>query len=449
MRNNNPLTDTLGQISHQTVHTTQGQVIDLDEIESDVIDSNGLAVVSDDEIQLKEYIKNAISIDSLVETFNDNAHATLIKLLALQDNKHPLKKGGVGIAYRTDALIMHCKMEFSNDENIVFDSILGMISSYPENKTYRIEPNSFLSHSRYRNPKQLYAVFKKGAEKLQTRHLIFEDLGQNGEDSIVVPWFNILRYHNGRGNKGEASAYIEFAPSDFFKDLALCSQLVHGAYGALEVTTQLQGKYSIAIYWFLENKKNYKEFPNATQGIFRISIEELKHQFSIPESYTPTDIKRRVLDPAKRNINSVEECDFTFEYELQKVDGKYAGYMFTIKSKNYIEADKQNAIEDKSLDPFYNEIKTLLGVFRIELDEEQIKSIYSLTKELQKDSMFLTPIFMEFRKILDDKNRIIDNKGAYLYRMIENAAKFKPDKPTKSFERMDSYADIEEELIAN
>ena len=71
---NNPLTDSLGQISHQTVHTTQGQVIDLDDIGYDVVDSNGLAVISDDEIQLKEYIKNAISVDSLVETFNDNAH---------------------------------------------------------------------------------------------------------------------------------------------------------------------------------------------------------------------------------------------------------------------------------------------------------------------------------------------------------------------------------------
>ena len=193
-----------------------------------------------------------------------------------------------------------------------------------------------------------------------------------------------------------------------------------------------------------------KEFPNATQGMFRISIEELKHQFSIPESYTPTDIKRRVLDPAKRNINEIEECDFTFDYELQKVGGKYAGYMFIIKSKKYIETENQNVIVDKSLDAFYDEIKTLLNVFRIVLEEEQIKSIYLLTKQLAKDSMFLTPIFMEFRKILDDRKRTIDDKGAYLYRMIENATKFKSDKSTKSFVNRDiSYSDIEADLIEN
>ena len=89
-KNNEPLTDTLGQIEHQTVHTAQGQIVDLDEVQADVVDANGLAVISDDEQQLKEYVKNAISIDSLVETFNDNAHETLLKLLALQDNKHPL-----------------------------------------------------------------------------------------------------------------------------------------------------------------------------------------------------------------------------------------------------------------------------------------------------------------------------------------------------------------------
>ena len=120
--NNQPLTDTLGQFEHQTVHTVSGGVVDLDEIQSDVVDSNGLAVISEDEAQLKEYIKKAISVDSLVETFNDNAHTTLLKLLAIQDNKHPLKKGGVGIAYRTDALIMHCKMEFTSDENASFAS---------------------------------------------------------------------------------------------------------------------------------------------------------------------------------------------------------------------------------------------------------------------------------------------------------------------------------------
>lgn len=453
---NRPLTDSLGQIEHQTVHTSQGQVVDLDEVKADVVDSNGLAIVSEDEAQLKEYIKKAISIDSLVETFNDNAHATLLKLLALQDNKHPLKKGGVGIAYRTDALIMHCKMEFTADENIVFDAILGTMSSFPENKVYRIEPTSFLNHSKYANPKYLYSVFSKGTKKLKERHLVFEDLGPNGEDEISVPWFNILRYHNGKGNNSESTAYIEFVPSDFFKDLALCSQLVHGAYGALEVTTQLQGKYTIALYWFLENKKNYKEYPTATPGVFTISMDELKHQFSIPESYNANDIKRRVLEPAKASINEVEECDFTFDYSLRKVAGESAGYLFTIKSKQYIEASEAKMIEDKTEDPLHNQIKILMQTFYIELTDDEIDRVYKYAKKLGKDGMFMTQIIMSFKQRLDDTTQEpIADKVGYLCKMIDIGSKTssqnrKNNNAFNHFQQNEyNFVELEEQLLDN
>ncbi len=453
--NNDPITDNLGQIEHQTVHTMQGQVIDADEIRSDVIDSNGLAIVSEDEQQLKLYIKKAISVDSLVETFNDNAHETLLKLLALQDNKHPLKKGGIGIAYRTDALIMHCKMEFTSEENIVFDAILGMMSSYPENKSYRIEPANFLKHTKYASPKYLYTVFSNGTKKLKERHLVFEELGPDGEDEISVPWFNILRYHKGKGKSDNTTAYIEFVPSDFFKDLALCSQLVHGAYGALEVTTQLQGKYAIALYWFLENKKNYKEYPNATPGVFRISLEEMKHQFSIPESYSTNDIKRRVLEPAKKSINEVEACDFTFDYVLQKVTGEPAGYMFTIKTKQYIDAAESKTIEDKKNDVLYEQIKMILGTFYIELTDSDINRIYNQAKKYNKDGMFMTQIIMAFKQRLDNTSLgPVEDKAGYLCKMIEQGSiipqKIRPQNSYNSFQQNEyDYDELEKQLRGN
>ena len=120
-----PLASSLGQYEHQTVTTSKGNIADPDEIHSHVITEEGLAVIEEDEAKITQFIKEAISLENLVETFKDNSHETLLKLLALQDNKHPLKKGGIGIAYRTDALIMHCKMEFTADENVVFDAING------------------------------------------------------------------------------------------------------------------------------------------------------------------------------------------------------------------------------------------------------------------------------------------------------------------------------------
>ena len=448
---NRPLADKIGQVEPQTIHTINGQIIDLDEVQADIMDSNGLAIISDDEQQLREYIRNAISVDNLVETFNDNAHTTLLKLLALQDNLHPLKKGGIGIAYRTDALIMHCKMEFTSDENIVFDAILGTMSSFPANKSYRIEPANFLNYSKYKNPKYLYTVFNNGTKKLKDRHLIFENLGPNGEDEISVPWFQILRYHNGKGNNIEPSAYIEFVPSEFFKVLALCSQLVHGAYGALEVTSQLQGKYTIALYWFLEHKKNYKEYPSATPGIFKISMEELKHQFSIPKSYNANDIRRRVLDPAKKSINKVKECDFSFDYSFRKVDG-INGYIFTIRSKPSKKATDRKTIEAQNNDFLYEQISILLKTCNIDLNEADIQKVYNQAKKLNKDGMFMMQIIMTFKQRLDDKeHEKVGDKASYLCKMIEQGIIIpqKGNNRNKGCKQTYDFDDLEEKLLEN
>ncbi len=454
-----PLGSRLGQTEHQTTVTTNGNIIDHDEPKhSDIIDSaTGLAVIEEDEEKITSFIKNAISIDNFIETFNDNSHETLLKLLALQDNKHPLKKGGVGIAYRTDALIMHCKMEFSAEENVVFDAILGTMSSFPENKSYRIAPADFLKLARYENTKTLYRTFQKGTKKLQDRHLIFDELGPEGKDDIVVPWFNILRYHNGTEND---PAYIEFVPSDFFKDLALCSKLVHGAYGALEVTTQLRGKYTIAMYWFLENRKNYRAYASAIPGVFDLSIEEMKHQFSIPESYRKVDIERRVLEPAKESINNVAECDFTFDYSVCKSEGSVVGYRFTIKNKNYIDV---HAVEIDSIemndaeDSLFTEIKMLMSISKLEFSDDEIRRITSVAKRTSKDGTYMMQIITAYKQRVDNAQLdSIEDPVGYICRMIEQGANPKLPSENKGknafhkFSQRDTdFEALEKKLLGN
>ncbi len=421
-----PLGTHVGQTEHQNSFTNRMNIVDVDEIRPEVVTEGGVAVLAEDEEKITAFIKNAISIDNFIETFNDNSHETLLKLLALQDNKHPLKKGGVGIAYRTDALIMHCKMEFSAEENVVFDAILGTMSSYPENKSYKIAPSDFLKLARYENTKSLYRTFQKGTKKLQDRHLIFDELGPEGKDDIVVPWFNILRYHNGNEKD---PAYIEFVPSDFFKDLALCSQLVHGAYGALEVTTQLRGKYTIALYWYLENRKNYKAYPSATPGIFDISLEEMKHQFSIPESYRRIDIERRVLEPSKESINNVDECDFTFDYDVIKDGTVVAGYRFYVNSKKYIETTAYEIVdsEDNKDDDLFNEIKMLVSISKLDFSDEELKRITAAAHRNQKDGTYMMKIITAYKQRIDNTSLepIEDNVG-YICRMIEQGANSNP-----------------------
>ncbi len=450
---NYPLGDSLGQIDHQTIYTSYGNIIDNDEIISDVVDSNGLAVLSDDEEQIRKYIKEAISIDNLVETFNDNAHEALLKLCSLQDNKHPLKKGGMGISYRTDVLIMHCKMAFSAEENIVFDAILGMISSFPDNKAYKLLPASFQKYAKYADDKYLYKVFKNGTSKLKKRLLVFEVGKDDGEEEeLDVPWFSVLRYHGG-SKKSEDSAFIEFVPTDFFKDLAICSQLVHGAYGSLDVITQLQGKYTIALYWFLESKKGYKDHKNAPAGVFRISLQDLKYQFSMPDSYKANDIRRRALDPAKESINSIKECDFTFDFKEQKVNGVIAGFQFTITPKKYLTAksDEYIRIEDKS-DTLYFQIQTFLTASSLQFSDSEIGQIYNKAKECNRDAVFMMQIILAFKQRLDDTNleEIVDQVN-YLCKMVELGSH--TTKKTNSFNNIPQnpvdYDELEKQLLDN
>ena len=442
-----PMASSLGQIEHQTVATSEGRIIDHDERFYDIVDENGLAVIPEDEVQIKGFIKDAISVDKLVETFNENSHETLLKLLALQDNKHPLKKGGVSIAYRTDALIMHCKMEFSAAENIVFDAILGVMSSFPENETYRIEPSSFLKYQKYDSSNSLYQTFRSGASKLKKRLLTFDELGEDGDDEIVVPWFDILRYH---GKKKGEGAFIEFRPTAFFKDLALCSQIVHGAYGSLEVTTQLRGKYTIALYWFLENKKRYREYPKATPGVFDMSIEEIKHQFSLSEKYQSNDIDRRVLKPARESINNIDECDFTFDYESQKVSNKIVGYRFSIKEKNYVDA-KESA-PALTEDALYTQVSSVLGMTGIAFTNDEILRIYGCAKKNNKSAMDLMAVALSFTSRFNDKSLDpIEDKVKYFCRMIEQGAftdkvEKKPrNKKNNSFENFEQREYSEDE----
>ena len=450
-----PLASSLGQIEHQTVATTHGRVVDRDELFAEVIDENGNPVINEDETQIREYIKSAISVNNLVETFSVNSHEALLKLLALQDNKHPLKKGGVGIAYRTDALIMHCKMEFTAEENVVFDAILGTMSTFPENLTYKIEPANFIKFSKYKNEKTLYNAFRSGTEKLKERHLKFEELGPDGEDDIIVPWFDILRYHK---KKNDELSYIEFKPSDFFKDLALCSQLVHGAYGSLEVTTQLSGKYTIALYWFLENRKRYKEYPSATPGVFEIDIDEFKHQFSIPTKYYKSDIERRVLKPAYESINQVKECDFTFEYEEKLIGSKLVGYKFIVSEKKYIDVKDVKIIdveEDNDKDvAFLESLKLFFKTSGIEFSDDEIDRIYKQAKRLNKDGLYMMQIIPVFKQRLDNKDKEpIEDKVAYFCRMIEQGVGAAPNvkaNQKQNFSQRDyDFEALEKKLLSN
>lgn len=445
-----PLASNLGQFEHQISYTENGERIDRDEGVVEVVDQNGLPVVSEDEAQLKEYIKSSLTSENIIDTIDEDGKQTLLKLLAIQDNNHPSKKGGINIAYRTDALIMNCKMDLSADENIVFDAILGVISSYPEYDTYRIMARDFLEYVRYKNPKQIYESFSKGADELSGRTLDFVKLGKNSKkDKLKIPWFKALRYHSPDEDDGDA--YIYFKPSDFFKALALAAKIVHGAYGRIEVTTQLTSKYAIALYWLLESKKEHKSYPGATPGEFEMSVEDVRFHFGIPDTYRAGDIKRRVFDESLC-INDIAECDLTFSYETKTKGKKILGFIIRVQSKKGI-GSKGN-VPQLEADPFYDQISMLLTVSGLTFEQNEVQRIYDTAKRLNKDSAYIMEIIVAFKqRMADTSMEHVEEPVSYFCKMIENGAKPIVSRQKNSFNDIPQnnydFEELESKLLDN
>ena len=286
---------------------------------------------------------------------------------------------------------------------------------------------------------------------MKNRLLIFDGLGEDGNDEIIVPWYEIMRYHGKRGGDG---AYIEFKPTAFFKDLALCSQIVHGAYGSIEVTTQLRGKYTIAIYWFLESKKKYKKYPDAKPGIFDMSIEEMRHQFCIPEKYRGNDLKARVLDPARESINNTSECDFTFEYESKIKSGKIVAFRFFIIEKNHVKnINSSSVIEENSI---LSEISSVLKITGLDFNDNDVFRIYKCAmrnNKTAKDIMIVAVAFVS--RYNNDELEPVEDKVSYFCKMIEDGISLDAALPKKKDafhnfkERTYDYDDLEKKLRKN
>jgi hypothetical protein len=183
----------------------------------------------------------------------------------------------------------------------------------------------------------------------------------------------------------------------------------------------------------LENRKRYKEYPNATPGVFDIELEEFKHQFSIPDKYYKSDIERRVLRPAYESINEVDECDFTFDYQEQLKGSKLVGYRFIIKEKNYIEAAETKALpqkEEKQDNPLTEKISLFISAYDLSFSDDEINRISACASRNKRDAIFVSQILLTFKQRIDNTDLDpVEDKLGYLCRMIEQGAT--PKAPAK------------------
>ena len=116
----------------------------------------------------------------------------------------------------------------------------------------------------------------------------------------------------------------------------------------LALEKQFRGKYTIDLYEILEDYKNV--------DIPLMKLEELRKIFGIEDKYKRIfDLKRRVLEPAKKEINENPFIDFYIDYELIKSGSKYTHIKFIKKKKpviKKIEQKKEQKIESAKVQAF-------------------------------------------------------------------------------------------------
>lgn len=353
-------------------------------------DENKTEIVRKDESALELIKPGKFDIRKFHAEFEDNTEKVLLELLALQSNNNPLKKGGPGIAYRCDAIILANRQHFSIQENTLFDIISSNISSNPKNSSYTIYAKDVSQYLSYTDNSYVYKILKDATDTLSNKPLLFEITLEGGKKRVLkVPWYKILTYCGQDLADDDEGAYISFTPSDLFKMLMISSTVMHGAHYSLKASTKIQSKYVRNLYYFLETRKNYKEYQGATIGRFSISLEDLRVLVGYPESYRATDVRRYILDAAVKEINSIDEIDFTLEYELKKTQRKITGVEIQINKTTPVEEPVELEIEDISgLD---EESQMVLNILKANgINEEESKRVLNKYKKNQRDIIFLT-----------------------------------------------------------
>jgi plasmid replication initiation protein len=128
----------------------------------------------------------------------------------------------------------------------------------------------------------------------------------------------------------------------------------------------LKSGYAIRIYLMC------KQFQDT--GFYKNTIEEFKKQLEIEYKYKQvSDLKKRVLEVAKKQIN--ENTDIIINYEFEKKGRKYTNIKFRITPKNIKEIPKEAGKETKPTNNWNDWRKELLnkGNLIILFEDEMFK----------------------------------------------------------------------------
>jgi len=136
----------------------------------------------------------------------------------------------------------------------------------------------------------------------------------------------------------KVEGYIVFSIHNDLKPYLLRLQNNFTTYNIVNILA-LKGDYTPRLYEnflmrFNEYKTQYKKQHNKTPKsfTFEIEIDWLRNYFKIPKSYKYADIKRQIIEVAKKQFK--EKTNIKFDYKEQKLGRKVVRLVITVENNN-------------------------------------------------------------------------------------------------------------------
>jgi plasmid replication initiation protein len=228
----------------------------------------------------------------------------------LEQGKEETKMNNKYLVTKANTLIRsHFKLNL--EEQKIIATLVSLIQPQDEDfKPYEFKVSEFMKLLDVQD-KSMYTripIITKGLMKK-----VFEI--QDGDTLLQISWICSAKY-----NKGTGVVTLKFTPD--LKPYLLGLKELFTPY-RLENILSLTGQYSIRLYELL---KSY-EF----KGVWEVTFSELSKILKLTKSYLDSyDMKKRILEPAEKEIN--EKTDITFSYETITERKKVVALKFHIQA---------------------------------------------------------------------------------------------------------------------
>ena len=336
---------------------------------------------------------------------------TMLESLMAEQRDKPFKKGGESISFRPLPIILNYRLKLTKKENALFDIILAYISSHPTFTSYTIYISDLAENAPYKNKKNVYSFIRDTYETLIAKIFEVEKTSDDGKKKAHLKWllFESMMYVNNIDNP-EEGACLSFIPTKFLRVLAISSGKYPGAHYNWSIPFAMSGKYVTNLFYYLEAMKNYREYPNATTGRWKVSLDDFKELMGLGKTTRWSTIEERVFTPAEQEINNNDQVDIVFQY--RPIKERKRGLKPAITGISFIVIKRGEYIASTN----YDDIKKMLkdgDVGMVSMDmilkgngfsEKDRLSLLSVCVDREHTAVTLSSAIMEMQKVENRKS---------------------------------------------